>query len=117
MFVLIRDAIEKFYRAQGYMDKDPNSSIQVSSAKGAIHKAYKQMKEALWNAEQALKLAKDLNEVNAIYEAKDGLTGGVGGEPIKFNHHHINEAWNDYALAPWIKEFNKLYEKHASRFN
>ena len=45
LFILMRDIIGKFQRADDYLTKDPNSLYQIQSAKGAIAKAHKQLGE------------------------------------------------------------------------
>ena len=115
MYILVRKAIDKFKRAEAYLDKS-NSMYAVSSSKGAINRAYSNLKEAMWNAEKAFELAKNIDEINEVYEIRKHITGGLYGNPIKFKHQHIDEAWNKYAVKPWIKELVGIYTVHEKKF-
>lgn len=115
MYVLVKSAVDKFYRAQSYVEKDPDSAIQIQSAKGAIHKAYRELKEAMYNAEQALKQAKDTGELESVYEIKEHLTGGLYGNPHQFDNKWVDEAWVKYARDPWVEQLTELYNKYHQK--
>jgi hypothetical protein len=115
MWTLVKSAIDKFYRAQSYLEKDRYSTIQIQSAKGAINKAYKELKEAMYNAEQAFKQAKDIEELEAVMEIRQVLTGSLYGNPIQFDHEHVNDAWVNYARDPWVKQLTELYNQYNQK--
>ena len=105
---LLEKAQNNFIRSDKYLNNEGfgGNSIKISSAQGAVGKAHSALKEAIWNAQKAIKYSK--NDYEKISQIKILVTmfTTLKGETI-FLNPSIVKKW-DGAMKQWSGEFNQL---------
>ena len=105
---LLEKAQDRFDRADRYLTGEGfgGDPIKTSSAQGAIGKGHSALKEAIWNAQEAIKYGNTEQEkILRIKSVIDEFTETSGEE--LFAHPSVIEAW-DAAMKQWSGEFNQF---------
>ncbi len=105
---LLEKAQDRFNRADEYLTGEGfgGVSVKTSSAQGAIRKGHSALKEAIWNAQKAIKYGNSEQEkILQIKSVIDEFTETNGEE--MFAHPSVIEVW-DAAMKQWNSEFNTL---------
>ena len=105
---LLTKAQDRFDRADGYLCGEGfgNNSMKQASAQGALGKAHNILKEAIFNASEAIKYSNGDQEKNNQLKIIVSNFSSIKTEET-FVHPSINEAWNK-AMKQWVGEFNQL---------
>jgi hypothetical protein len=105
---LLEKAHDRFDRADRYLTGEGFGGVtaKTSAAQGAIGKGHSALKEAIWNAQEAIKYGNNEQEkILRIKSVIDEFTE-TNGEEL-FAHPSVIEVW-DAAMKQWNSEFNKL---------
>lgn len=105
---LLAKAQDRFNRADKYLCGEGfgDDLTKHLSAQGAIGKAYSILKEAIFNADKAIKYSSGDQEKNIQIKAVVNAFSSISGVEI-FIDPSVIEAW-DKAMSQWVKEFNQL---------
>ena len=105
---LLTKAQDRFNRADKYLCGEGfgDDLTKRLSAKGAIGKAHSILKEAIFNAHEAIKYGHGNQEKRMQIQAVVNAFASISGVEM-FVHPSIIEAW-DEAMSRWVKEFNQL---------
>jgi len=105
---LLAKAQDRFIRADKYLCGEGfgDNSTKHLAAQGASGKAHSILKEAIFNAHEAIKYGHGNQEKSMQIQAVVNAFAVVSGVEI-FVHPSIIEAWDD-AMGQWVKEFNQL---------
>lgn len=107
---LLTKAQERFDRADGYLCGEGfgNDPMKQASAQGALGKAHNILKEAIFNASEAIKYSNGNQEKNTQLKIVVNNFSSIKVEKT-FVHPSINEAW-DRAMRQWMDEFNQIFK-------
>lgn len=105
---LLTKAQDRFNRADQYLCGEGfgGDSTKRSSAQGAIRKAHSILKEAIFNARDAIKYGRGNQEKNMQIKDIVNDFASISGVEI-FTHPSIIEEW-DKAMSQWVEEFNLI---------
>jgi len=105
---LLDDALDKFVRADNYLCGIGlgGDSIKAMSAHGASAKAQSALKEAIYNASEAVKSSQgDPGRVNQLRDVVNSTLSIKTGE--LFVHPSVVELW-EKSRNQWLTEFDRL---------
>jgi predicted metal-dependent RNase len=105
---LLEDAQSKFIRADNYLCGTGfgNDSIRLLSAQGVASKAQSVLKEAIYNANEAIKYSKG-NQEN-INQLRDVVNSVLSTDSkVLFVHPTVISNWEESSHR-WLTEFNSL---------
>jgi len=105
---LLAKAQDRFIRADKYLCGEGfgDDSTKHLSAQGAIGKAHSILKEAIFNARDAIKYGHRDQEKNIQIKAVVSVFTSTKGVEI-FIDPSVIETW-DKAMSQWLNEFNQL---------